>query len=164
MTDATPSSSADNDVTRRSVLRATAVGGLALPLLAACGSGTPDTAAPSPSAAAPSPQKRRKRKKAAPSPQAGALASTSQVPVGGGIVLGGKDVVLTQPKKGEFKAFSAICTHAGCQVGGVQQGVIVCPCHGSLFSITDGSVQGGPAPTPLPAVNISVQDGEIVQA
>jgi len=97
-----------------------------------------------------------------------ASASTSipaaQVPVGGGVVLQTVPVVVTQPQAGQFKAFSAVCTHQGCTVAGVQDGVIVCPCHGSTFSITDGSVQGGPAPTALPSVGVTVSGSNVVVA
>ncbi|HEY2263684.1 MAG TPA: iron-sulfur protein, partial [Streptosporangiaceae bacterium] len=48
-----------------------------------------------------------------------ALASTSQVPVGGGTILTAKKIVITQPQSGTFKAFTAVCTHAGCTVGSV---------------------------------------------
>ena len=66
--------------------------------------------------------------------------------------------VITQPKKGEFKAFSAICTHQGCIVAAVTT-TINCPCHGSKYSITDGSVVNPPAPKPLPPKTIKV-DGD----
>ena len=72
--------------------------------------------------------------------------------------------VITQPTKGDFKGFSAICTHQGCVVGDVEGGEIVCPCHGSRFSIEDGSVTGGPAPEPLPEEQIKVQGTSIVLA
>jgi Rieske Fe-S protein len=39
----------------------------------------------------------------------------------------------------------------------------MCPCHGSVFSVKDGSVLGGPAPAPLPAVDVSVKGGEVLQ-
>ena len=93
-----------------------------------------------------------------------ALASTSDVPVGGGKILADKKIVLTQPKSGEFHGFSAVCTHAGCTVGSVSGGTINCPCHGSRFNITTGAVVNGPATSPLPAVNIKVQGTSIVQA
>jgi Rieske Fe-S protein len=70
-------------------------------------------------------------------------------------------VVVTQPAAGEFKAFSATCTHQGCAVKSVSEGVINCPCHNSNFSITDGSVQSGPAREPLPAVQITVSGDSI---
>ena len=95
---------------------------------------------------------------------AAALATTTEIPVGGGMVFPGQNVVITQPSAGTFKGFSATCTHQGCQVAGVQSGVIVCPCHGSTYSITDGSVQGGPAPSPLPAVPLKVSGTSITKA
>ena len=93
-----------------------------------------------------------------------ALASTADIPVGGGKILADKKIVITQPKSGEFHGFSAVCTHAGCIVGTVSGGTINCPCHGSRFSITNGSVVNGPAPSPLPPVGIKVQGTSIVQA
>ena len=110
---------------------------------------------------------------AAPASQAGsgsgaaaapaALASTSDIPVGGGKILADKKIVITQPQSGAFHAFSAVCTHAGCTVGSVSGGTINCPCHGSKFNITTGAVVNGPAASPLPAVGIKVQDTSIVQ-
>ena len=93
-----------------------------------------------------------------------ALASTSDIPVGGGKILIDKKIVITQPQSGAFHAFSAVCTHAGCTVGSVSGGTINCPCHGSRFNITDGSVVNGPAASPLPPVSIKVQGNSIVQA
>ncbi|MFD2351575.1 Rieske (2Fe-2S) protein [Nonomuraea ferruginea] len=103
------------------------------------GGATPDTAdlAEEPdgeeSAAAP---KKKKPK---------ALADTSDIPSGEGKIFKNQDVVITQPSEGEFRAFSATCTHQGCAVASVSNGVINCPCHGSQFSIEDGSVVQGPA-------------------
>jgi Rieske Fe-S protein len=68
------------------------------------------------------------------------LAKTSDIPVGGGKIFKAEKVVVTQPKAGEFRAFSAICTHQGCPVGSVSGGTINCPCHGSKFKIADASV------------------------
>jgi nitrite reductase/ring-hydroxylating ferredoxin subunit len=89
------------------------------------------------------------------------LGSTSQIPVGGGKVFAAQKIVVTQPTKGQFEAFSAICTHQGCPVDEVSNGKIICPCHGSMFSIKDGSVVGGPAPSPLPKKSLTVKGGEI---
>jgi Rieske Fe-S protein len=100
----------------------------------------------------------------APAVAANALAATSQIPDGGGkIIDGGKNIVITQPEPGSFKAFSAICTHEGCIVASVSDGTINCPCHGSKFSIENGSVVHGPAPSPLAAVAIKVEGTSIFQ-
>jgi Rieske Fe-S protein len=92
----------------------------------------------------------------------GVLASTSDVPVGGGTVFADRDVVVTQPAAGEFHAFSATCTHQGCPVTEVADGTINCNCHGSRFAIADGSVVDGPADTPLPERGIEVSGEEIL--
>jgi len=89
------------------------------------------------------------------------LATTSEIPVGGGKIFKDRKVVVTQPKKDEFKAFSAVCTHMGCIVNTVSDGTINCPCHGSKFSIEDAAVTHGPAKRPLPAEKITVEGNSI---
>ncbi|MEV4611997.1 Rieske (2Fe-2S) protein [Kitasatospora sp. NPDC049258] len=89
------------------------------------------------------------------------LGAATEVPVGGGKVYREQKIVVTQPEAGQFKAFSAKCTHAGCVVDQVKGGQILCPCHGSKFAIADGAVADGPAPTPLPAYAVTVQDGKL---
>ncbi|GHD31330.1 Rieske (2Fe-2S) protein [Streptomyces galbus] len=93
-----------------------------------------------------------------------ALTTTADIPEGGGKVFGDEKVVVTQPAAGDFKAFSAVCTHQGCAVKSVQDGVIHCPCHNSNFSITDGSVKSGPATKALPSVPIKVSGDSITLA
>ncbi|MEJ3747915.1 Rieske (2Fe-2S) protein [Actinomycetes bacterium KLBMP 9797] len=93
-----------------------------------------------------------------------ALAKTSEIPVEGGTIFEAEGVVITQPKEGDFKAFSSTCTHQGCQVTSVGDGAILCKCHNSKFSLEDGSVQGGPASKPLPAREINVDGGSITLA
>ncbi len=90
------------------------------------------------------------------------VAKVSDVPVGGGTIVPGQQIVVTQPAAGTFACFSAICTHAGCTVADVSGGTINCPCHGSRFNITDGSVAGGPARSPLAPVPIAV-DGDTIR-
>jgi Rieske Fe-S protein len=90
-----------------------------------------------------------------------ALGSTSEIPVGGGKIFSAEKVVVTQPTAGQFKGFSAICTHLGCTVDKVADGTIDCPCHGSMYSVKDGHVVHGPAPKPLPAKQINVSGGKI---
>ncbi|MFD5080971.1 Rieske (2Fe-2S) protein [Streptomyces sp. NPDC058371] len=94
----------------------------------------------------------------------GELAKTTDIPVGGGKIFKDQKIVVTQPDKGEFKAFSAVCTHAGCTVGSVSDGTINCPCHGSKYRIADASVAHGPATRPLPAEKIAVEGNSIRQA
>ena len=96
-------------------------------------------------------------------PAANALTTTAQVPDGGGRIIDGKNIVVTQPEAGSFKAFTAVCTHQGCIVSTVSGGTINCPCHGSRFSIKDGSVVNGPATQPLAAIAIKVEGTSIVQ-
>jgi Rieske Fe-S protein len=100
----------------------------------------------------------------APAPVASgaALAQAADIPVGGGTIVG--DLVITQPTDGTFKAFSATCTHQGCTVSSVSNGTINCSCHGSKFSAADGSVRGGPATLPLPAVAVKLAGTAIVAA
>jgi Rieske Fe-S protein len=146
--------------TRRAVVFGAGGAGLAAVLTACASYGSPTTAVADPaeepagdeeSSAAPT--------KKAKAPKA--LAETSDIPTGGGKIFEGQKLVITQPTEGEFKAFSATCTHAGCTVASISNGVINCPCHGSQFKIEDGSVAKGPAGEPLEEKQIKVTDGKI---
>lgn len=154
-----------NAVSRRNALGGAATIGLGLPLLAACGDdgagtatdpSTPTSSAPSSEPPAPSSEPPASD---GPAPAAG-IATTTDVPVGGGLVVPDSEVVVTQPAEGDFRAFTAICTHQGCTVGDVTD-TINCPCHGSTFSIQDGSPTGGPASSPLQEISISVAGDQI---
>jgi Rieske Fe-S protein len=145
---------------RRTVLRGTAVGGLALPLLAACGSDGEATDSPT----APGPDTGTGAGTGDPGGGSPGLVSTTEVPVGGGEILPEERVVVTQPAAGEFKAFTAVCTHQGCTVTSVSDGIIHCSCHGSRFSIEDGSVVGGPAPAPLEEIPVTVEDDRVTRS
>jgi Rieske Fe-S protein len=95
-------------------------------------------------------------------PQSLVVTRVSSIPVGGGVIYPSHGVVVTQPKAGTYKCFSASCTHLGCTVNKVADGLIQCPCHGARFSIVDGSVKAGPAPRPLPKQAITIEDGAVV--
>lgn len=151
-------------VDRRTVLQATglvAVGGV----VAACGGSSgsasaSSSAAPAASSAAPA------ASSAAPASSAAAggsgVAAVADIPVGGGIILEDEAIVLTQPTAGDVKAFTAICTHQACLVSQVVDNEIICPCHGSKFSATDGSVIQGPATQALAVAGVSVDGGQVV--
>ena len=62
-------------------------------------------------------------------------------------------------------AYSAICTHGGCEVTEWQKeaGLLHCPCHESQFDPRDaGRVKAGPAPRRLPALPLRIVEGELV--
>lgn len=99
-----------------------------------------------------------------PTKSGSALASAGEIPVGGGIILADQKVVITQPVEGEFKAFTAECTHAGNTVTSVLGGQILCSFHGSAYSATTGAVEGGPAPAALAEVAITVDGDRILAA
>jgi Rieske Fe-S protein len=87
--------------------------------------------------------------------------AASKVPVGGGVILDDADYVITQPKKGSYKAFTKTCTHQGCPVASVSNGTINCDCHGSKFDIADGSVANPPADSPLEESKTTVFEGKV---
>lgn len=150
-------------LSRRHALTGAATVGLSLPLLAACGDDAAETGAdptPSPSSSAPTSESPSAPSSPSNAKPAAGIVATADVPVGSGVVLTDSQVVITQPTQGEFKAFSVTCTHAGCPVNEVTE-TINCPCHGSTFSITDGSPTGGPAPSPLEEIAISVDGDQI---
>ncbi|WP_462418276.1 QcrA and Rieske domain-containing protein [Kytococcus sp. Marseille-QA3725] len=84
---------------------------------------------------------------------------SSEVPVGSGVIKDGW--VVTQPSEGEFKAFTDQCTHQGCAVTQVDGEKIICTCHGSEFSIEDGSPTAGPATEPLEAGTVEESGDEL---
>jgi Rieske Fe-S protein len=90
------------------------------------------------------------------------LGAASDIPVGGGKIYKAAKVVVTQPARGQYKAFSAVCTHVGCIMSEVANGTIDCPCHGGQFKVTNGAVVAGPPPSPLPARQVKVVNGEVV--
>ncbi len=129
--------------TRRTVLLATGAAALA------AGCGTDGGGGTSPDSPAPDAAEGRE------------LASTGDIPVGGGRIFKDEKVVVTQPEEGDFRAFTAICTHQNCVVAEVADGTINCACHGSRFKIADGSVDRGPATRALPGERIAVDGNSI---
>lgn len=144
-----------HDPARREVLRGAGLAGGALvaaAALAGCGSGSGGSAAGGGAGSSAS---------GASGGGAGGGIATSKVPVGSGVIDADLNAVVTQPTSGEFKAFSNVCTHQGCTVSQIIGSKIVCPCHGSEFSIKDGSVVQGPATKPLAKLTATVKGSEV---
>jgi Rieske Fe-S protein len=133
---------------RRTVLQGAALAGVAGIGLTACGGGSDDatTAAATGSAASTSSE----------------LGATSEVPVGGAKLYKDAKLVVSQPTKGTYKAFSAVCTHQGCVCDAVSGTTLTCACHGSAFNAETGAVEKGPATTALAAATVTVKDGKLV--
>ena len=126
---------------RRESLKAAGIAVAGVAGLAACGSSTGDAVSSAASGAASA---------------ASELVAKADIPVGGGKILDGIKVVVTQPTEGDYKAFSAICTHNQCTVSSVENNVILCRCHLSEFDAATGAVRKGPATQPLPPKTVSV--------
>ena len=139
-------------INRRRALSGSAAVALGVPLLAACGDDSNASAVDPVTSSEPD---------GAGSGGGAALASAADVPVGGCFVVSDAKVVVTQPTEGNFKAFSAVCTHQGCLVETSSDGEIPCPCHNSRFSLDDGSPISGPATASLAPVEITV-DGDAI--
>lgn len=90
------------------------------------------------------------------------LGDAAAVPVGGAKLYREQRLVVSCPAKGEYKAFSAQCTHAGCVLDKLEANEGNCPCHGSRFDVTTGKALKGPATAPLPAVPVKLKDGKLV--
>jgi Rieske Fe-S protein len=142
------------DPSRRAVMGGVVGFGVGVPLLAACGSdGSDDTGSGGSIGSSDS--------SGTGTTSSGSIGKRSEVPVGGGKIFTAEKVVVTQPTEGEFKAFSAVCTHQGCVVAKVKSAGIDCTCHGSKFSITDGSVLNGPATKPLEELKVTVSGDDL---
>jgi Rieske Fe-S protein len=139
-------SAASGGASRRALVGGVVGLGVGVPLFVACGSSSDDSSGGSGGTS---------------TTTSGPIGKTSEVPVGGGKIYAADKVVVTQPTQGDFKAFSAVCTHQGCVVADIKGEDIDCTCHGSQFSIADGSVVKGPATKPLESLNVSVKGGEI---
>jgi thiosulfate dehydrogenase [quinone] large subunit len=70
--------------------------------------------------------------------------------------------IVMQSKKGVFVAYDAVCPHAGCTVGySASQKQFACPCHGSTFALATGVRTGGPTPTGLKKLLVTVSKGHL---
>ncbi|MDZ5663567.1 Rieske (2Fe-2S) protein [Nocardioides sp. zg-1308] len=151
-------------INRRRALSGSAAVALGVPVLAACGSDDDTSATDPATSGGDEPTGEPTEEESGGAAGGEALASAADVPVGGCLVVTGAKVVVTQPTEGDFKAFSAVCTHQGCLVETSSEGEIPCPCHASRFSLEDGSPLSGPASAPLEAVEITVDGDSITRA
>lgn len=147
-----------SDMTRRNVLAAGVIG-VAGVAVTGCSSSedTTTTEATADATPADTPE---------PSPASGgeALVAAADVPVGGGVIVdsGQTKVVVTQPTEGQYVGLSAVCPHQNCLVSEVSDQTITCPCHGSQFSVADGSVVRGPATSGLAPIDVQADGDQIV--
>lgn len=163
------------ELPRRRVLCGLAAVALVPAALAACTPAQQITSTPSPApspapaptsapaAAVPGSPSAPAPTSAAPAASPG-IAALADVPVGGGIVIdaAGDPLVLVQPRAGVVAGFSAVCPHAGTTVAAPQDGVIVCPNHGSQFAADTGALTKGPATRALTAVPVRVEGDQVV--
>ena len=86
------------------------------------------------------------------------VGKTSDIKVGSAksYLVAGVSILITQPKKGVFKAFKGVCTHQGGKLSTVLGKNIVCPLHGASFDSTSGKATGGPASTGLKGYKVTV--------
>ncbi|MFG3150153.1 Rieske (2Fe-2S) protein [Streptomyces sp. NPDC048243] len=90
------------------------------------------------------------------------LGAESEVAKGGAELYQDQNVVVSRAEDGSLKAFSSICTHAGCAINKLKGTTLVCPCHGSEFDARTGKVLRAPATEPLNALSVEEKNGKIV--
>lgn len=93
-----------------------------------------------------------------------AVAKTTDIPIGSGkkFDVEGVPILITQPRAGEFRGFSAVCTHAGFVMSNVANSEIKCDNHGAVYSADDGSVLSGPAPRALGKVIVTIEGDDVL--
>lgn len=86
------------------------------------------------------------------------VGKTTDIKVGSSksYMVAGVSILITQPKKGVFKAFKGICTHQGGKLTSLSGPNLFCPLHGASFDSTTGKVLTGPASAPLKAYKVTV--------
>ncbi|MEU3855768.1 Rieske (2Fe-2S) protein [Streptomyces sp. NPDC028722] len=135
---------ARSSASRRTVLRGAAAAPVAGLGLAACAA--PDGSGP-----------------AAATPTAPVdLGAESEVPKGGAQLYQDQNVVVSRDRNGTLKAYSTICTHAGCPINKLRGTTLVCPCHGSEFDAVTGKVVQAPATEPLGELTVKAANGRII--
>jgi nitrite reductase/ring-hydroxylating ferredoxin subunit len=88
---------------------------------------------------------------------------TTDVRVGGmrSVTVAGRPLLITQPRRGTFRAFDATCTHEGCLVTQLVGTRLVCGCHGAKFDSNTGAAAGGPVVRGLTKIRVSVAKNQV---
>ena len=76
----------------------------------------------------------------------------------------GQDICLVN-LGGKIAAFSATCTHRGCDLGEngeIDGDEIECACHGSRFDLATGAVTSGPATQPLQRYEVKTEGRDVL--
>jgi nitrite reductase/ring-hydroxylating ferredoxin subunit len=86
------------------------------------------------------------------------IGKTSDVNVGGArsYTVAGIPILVTQPKKGVFKAFNGYCTHQQVPIDSFNGTNLICSQHGASYDTTTGKVTGGPARSALANYKVTV--------
>ncbi len=95
------------------------------------------------------------------------MTPAASVPEGSGVLVdmpGNAQLLVVQPRPGEFRAFNPSCPHVGSLVNPPAGGVITCPLHGSTFDPSTGAVRKGPATSGLTEVTITLSGDDLVLA
>lgn len=58
------------------------------------------------------------------------------------------DSVIINKSHDKLVVFSSKCSHLGCKINKIESNEIVCPCHGSRYTL-NGEILNGPASKPL---------------
>ena len=79
-------------------------------------------------------------------------------------VKNGGRAILVANVGGTFFAIGNVCTHMGCSLsdGTLSGDRVECPCHGSTFSLKDGSLVEGPAAEAEPAFAVRTEGDNIM--
>lgn len=77
--------------------------------------------------------------------------------------VGGTEVALARLAEGSWSAFDNNCPHEECPLadGDMEEGTIICYCHGSTFDLRSGAVLQGPAEEPLTMFDVRIVDGDL---
>lgn len=94
--------------------------------------------------------------------EAVSLGTADAVPVGGAKLYPKHRLLVSQPDRGQYRAFSAVCTHGGCVLSSVKELEADCACHGSRFDASTGAVLQAPATADLPEYPVEMRGGKLI--